>query len=215
MMTMMSNNRIVQDGSTLEEKILFRNEDSFISQIYEIERRLAREGRAHQVPPSSSQPHLIHIRLTLLETQRLVKRVGLDARGGRGEMKVDGREFGAGEVDDALQQSAVDPLAPVGRRDHDILDSRLPARRGLIDTQGGASDNVLLVVLSAEDSRSRRRHRPPLHLVGHRQPGIQLLHKSQQISDLRVGQGTKFNVSHSIWEMVLVRYLNRVASCPT
>ena len=153
------------------------------------------------------QTHLKHIRVALLETQRFVERIGLVARGGRGEVKVDGREFGAGEVDDALQEGAVDPLPPVGRRDHDILDTRLPPRRRFIDTEGGASDNLLGIVLRGEDPRSRRRHRTPLHLRSDCQLGIQFLHKSQQIIDLGVRQGAKFKISHSIWKVVFVRYL--------
>ena len=137
----------------------------------------------------ASKLHRIHIRFALLEAEGLVEGVGLGAGGARGEVKVDGRELAAGEVDDALQEGSADPLAPIGRQDHDILDTRLPPRRRLIDAQGGASDDVLFIVLRDENPRPRRRHRPPLHLRRDRQIGIQLLHKPQQISDLGVGQG--------------------------
>ena len=63
----------------------------------------------------ASKLHHIHIRVPLLEAERLVERVGLRTRGVRGEVKVDGREFAAGKVDDALQEGTADPLAPIGR----------------------------------------------------------------------------------------------------
>ena len=129
------------------------------------------------IPPSKL--HHIHIRLPLHEAEGLVEGVGLRARGVRGEAKVDGSEFIFGKVDDALQEGAANPLAPIGRQDHDILDTGLPPRGRLIDTQGGASDNVLGIVLRDENPRSRRPHRTPLHLRSDRQLGIQLLHKSQ------------------------------------
>lgn len=62
-----------------------------------------------------SKLHLIHIRLPLLKAEGLIERIGLRARGVRGEAKVDGREFASGEVNDALQEGTADPLAPIGR----------------------------------------------------------------------------------------------------
>ena len=71
------------------------------------------------IPPSKlsldSKFHLIYIRLPLHEAERLVECVGLHAGGVRGEMKVDGREFASGEVNDALQEGTAYPLAPIGR----------------------------------------------------------------------------------------------------
>ena len=151
----------------------------------------------------ASKGHPIHIRVPLLEPERLIERVGFRAEGGGGEVKVDGREFGAGEVDDALQEGAADPLAPIGLQDHDILDTRLPPRGRLIHAQGGASDDPLGIVLRDEDPRSRRPHRPLLLQRRARQLGIQLLHQRQQILDLGFGQCTKFKISHSIWNVVL------------
>ena len=112
-------------------------------------------------------------------------------------MKVDGREFASGKVDDALQEGAADPLAPEGRGDDDVLDTRLPPRGRLIDAQRRASDNPLGVVLRDEDPRSRRTHRAPLLLPRDRELGVQLLHKSQQIINLRLRQRAKFKISHS------------------
>ena len=150
---------------------------------------------------SRLQLHHIHIRIPLHEAKRLIHRVGLRTSGVRGEAKVDGSEFIFGKVDDALQEGAADPLAPIGRQNHDILDTRLPPRRRLKDTQGGASDNMLLIVLRDENPGSRRRHRTLLLQRRNRQIGIQLFHKSQQIIDLGFSQSTKFKVSHSIWEI--------------
>ena len=153
----------------------------------------AEHAFVHSPPPQSVrrlQTHRIHIRLPLLEAERLVECVGIRARGVRGEAKVDGREFASSEVDDALQERAADPLAPIGRQDHDILNTRLAASRRLKDTQGGASDNMLFIVLRDEDPRSRRRHRTLLLQRSHRDVRVQLLHKSQQISDLGLGQST-------------------------
>ena len=152
---------------------------------------------------SRLQLHHIHIRIPLHEAKRLIHRVGLRTGGIRGEAKVDGSEFVFGEVDDARQEGAPDALAPISRQDHDILDTRLPPRRRLKDAQRGASDNMLFIVLRDENPRSRRRHRTLLLLPRDRQLGGQLLHKAQQIIDLRFGQGAKFNVSHSIWKKVL------------
>ena len=139
---------------------------------------------------ASLQAHLIHIRIPLLKPEGQVERVGLGAGGIRGEAKVDGSEFGFGKVDDALQEGAANPLATIGRQDHDILDTRLATGRRLKDTQRGASDDVLLIVLRNEDPRSRRRHRTLLLLRSDLQLGVQLLHKSQQISNLGLGQST-------------------------
>ena len=149
---------------------------------------------------ASLHTHLIYIRLPLLKAELLIECVGLNARGVRGEAKVDGREFASGGVDDSLQEGAADPLAPIGRQDHDILDTRLPPGRRLKDTQGGASDNPLGIVLCDENPRPRRSYRAPLLRRSDRQLGIQLFHKSQQISDLGVSQSTKFKKSHSIWK---------------
>ena len=139
-------------------------------------------------PSRPLQAHLIHIRIPLLKAERLVERVGLRAGGLRGEVKVDGGEFGAGEVDDALQEGAANALAPIGLEDYDILDTRLAAGRRLIDAQGGAADNPLGIVLRDEDPRPRRGHRTLLHQRRYLQIGIQLPHKVQQISDLGIGQ---------------------------
>ena len=75
---------------------------------------------------------------------------------------------------------------------------RPPPRGRHKDAQGGATDNVLFIILRDEDPRSRRRHGALLHLRGHGNFSVQLFHKSQQISDLGTGQGAKFKVSHSL-----------------
>ena len=155
-------------------------------------------GVHNEIPDARRlQIHFIHIRIPLYETERLVERVGLRARGVRSEAKVDGRKLGPCEIDDALQEGTADSLAPIGRQDHDILDARFPPRGRLKDTQRGAADDVLFIVLRDEDPRSRRCHRTLLHLRSNRQLGIQLLHKSQQIIDLGSGQSTKLKISHS------------------
>ena len=136
------------------------------------------------------QLHPIHIRIPLLKPQRLVERVGLGAGGFRGEAKVDGCEFVLGKVDDALQEGAADALAAIGRQDHDVLDTRLTTSGRLKDAQRGAADDVLLIVLRDENPRSGRCHRTLLLQRGDIQLGIQLFHKSQQISNLGVGQST-------------------------
>ena len=90
----------------------------------------------------------------------------------------------AGIADEVLHQRAADSLAPIGRKDHDVLDTRLPPRGGLKATQRGASDNMLLIVLRDENPRCRRPHRTLLLQLGHGDFRVQFLHKLQQISDL-------------------------------
>ena len=152
--------------------------------------------QAQQPPPLQLQP--IHIRIPLLKAKRDIKGVGLHAGGLGGKAKVDGSEFVFGKVNDPLQERTADPLAPIGREDHDVLDTRLAAGRRLEDAQGGAADDVLLIVLRDKNPRSRRCHRTLLLLRVHRDFRVQLLHQAQQILDLGSCQSAKFKVSHSI-----------------
>ena len=132
------------------------------------------------------QLHHIHIRIPLLKPQRLIQRIGLRARGVRGKAKINRGELAASEVDNPLQERAADPLPPIGRQDHDILHTRLPPRRRLKHAQRGTSNDMLFIVLRDEDSRSRRCHRTLLLQRRDFQLGVQLFHKSQQISNLGV-----------------------------
>ena len=162
--------------------------------------------QAHQPPnPSRNlQAHFVHIRVTLLEAEGYVEGIGFFAPGARGEVEIDGREFAAGEVDDALEEGAADALAAVGGQDYDVLDTRLTAGGRFVDAQGGAADDVLFVVLRDEDPGSRRSYRALLLLRRDGQLGVQLFHKGQQIIDLGAGQGAKFKVSHSVKELGFV-----------
>ena len=159
-----------------------------------------RQAQQPGLPPLQHQP--IHIRIPLLKAERHVECIRLHAGGLGGEAKVDGSEFVFGKVDNPLQERTPDSLPPVGRQHHDILDTRLAAGRGLEDTEGGAADDVLLVVLGDKDPRARRRHRTLLLLRVHRYFRIQLLHQAQQILDLGSCQCAKFKVSHSYRKLV-------------
>ena len=164
--------------------------------------------RQAQQPGLPLQHQPIHIRIPLLKAKREIKGVGLHAGGLGGEAKVNGSEFVFGEVADSLQERTPDPLAAVGRKDHDVLDTRLAAGRGLEDAKGGAADDVLLVVLGDENARARRRHRTLLLQRSHRYFRVQLLHQAQQILDLGSCQCAKFKVSHSILKKGYVNYVN-------
>ena len=157
---------------------------------------MLRQAQQPGRPPLQLQP--IHIRIPLLKAKRDIKGVGLHAGGLGGEPKVDGSEFVFGKVNDPLQKRTTNPLAAIGRQDHDVLDTRFAAGRGLEDAEGGAADDVLLVVLGDKNPRARRCHRTLLLLRGDRYFGIQLLHQAQQILDLGSSQSAKFKVSHSI-----------------
>ena len=65
-------------------------------------------------PTYRLQSHLVNIRVALLEAEGYVEGIGFFAPGAGGEVEIDRGEFGAGEVDDALEEGAADALAAIG-----------------------------------------------------------------------------------------------------
>ena len=165
-------------------------------------------GGKGEGPRPPLQLQHIHIRIPLHKAEVLIQGVGLGAGRVRGKPQIDRRKLTPREVDNPLQERTPNPLAPIGGQDHDVLDTRFAAGRGLEDTQRGAADDVLLIVLRDKNPRARRCHRTLLLLRVHRYFRIQLLHQSQQILDLGSGQCAKFKVSHSIVKKVYVNHVD-------